>query len=194
MRSTVVIPGLTLDEEMFAAAAEGLAAYAPELAPLSWEQFTASAGWAMIPDECSRLVKAEMVLSNSIEATRKLNVWFLPDLRGGAQPMPHSHPWRFTSRILVGGYTEDRYDIAGDQVRTEFNVTHEFGTANTVPKELYHEVTEIHGEPGRTLTLMVCERGTRGDWGYLDIGTGAHRQIAPDPEFSSRFAAMNPHL
>lgn len=189
-----IIPGLVLDEAMYKAAAAGIAEYAPELEPLTRERFTTPAEWALIPDECGVLVKAEMVLNRSREATRKINVWFAPDLRGGGQPQPHSHPWAFTSRILLGGYTEDRYSLAGDQVRTEYNVAHDFGTANEVPKSLYHEVTEIHGEPGRTLTLMVCGYGTRGDWGYLDVTSGAHVPIQPDPDFSARFRAFNPHL
>src|SRR5919106_4229624 len=182
-----ILPGLVLDDELYEAAAAGIAEFAPEHAPLTRERFTTPTEWAMIPDEHCDLVKAEMVLSRSIEATRKINIWFAPDLRGDAFPLPHSHSWFFESHVLLNGLTEDRYDTNGDQVTTEYNVAHRFGTSYQVPKHLYHEVTDIHGEPGRAMTLMVCGVGKRGDWGYLDVDTGAHRQIEPDPDFSKRF-------
>lgn len=186
MKTALIAPGLTLDEQLYEAAAAGLLTAAPDLAPLTWERFTAAPDWALIPDESGACYKAELTLVNTIEQTIRINQWFLPDLRGGQAPKPHNHPWAFTSHILAGGYSEDRYD-AGAAVPVE----HVAGGTNVVPRDLYHEVTEIHD---RTLSLMVCGRGLRGTWGYLDLDTGCHRPAEPDPHFSARFAALNPHL
>ena len=65
------------------------------------------------------------------------------------------------------------------------------GGVNSVGREVYHEVTEVHA-PGGTLSLMVCGRGERGRWGYLDLATGLHRAAAPDPGFGERLRALNP--
>lgn len=192
MTTTTIIPGLVVDETLFEAAADGITTHLPDLAPLSWETFTASTGWTLVPDEHGDAYKAELVLRNTIESTVKINLWTLPDRRGGEQPKPHSHPWEFTSRILLGGYTEDRYDTAGDLVSTELNAVHRSPSANHVPRSLYHEVTEIH-EPSRTLTLMICQRGERGTWGYLDVDRGCHVPNEPDPLFLDRLRALNPH-
>ncbi|MEU6355956.1 hypothetical protein ABZ896_42710 [Streptomyces sp. NPDC047072] len=53
-------------------------------------------------------------------------------------------------------------------------------------------MTGIH-EPGRTMSLMLCGRGERGTWDYLDPDTGRRIPAAPDPSFSARLRALNPH-
>uniref|UniRef100_UPI003F4977B7 hypothetical protein n=1 Tax=Amycolatopsis sp. CA-096443 TaxID=3239919 RepID=UPI003F4977B7 len=77
-------------------------------------------------------------------------------------------------------------------VRAQLGIEHRAGGRNDVPRSVYHEVTEIH-EPGRTLSLMVCGRGERGAWGYLDT-TGLHTPTAPDPDFKAKLRQLNPHL
>ncbi|MER5301358.1 hypothetical protein ABT039_18050 [Streptomyces lasiicapitis] len=193
MASIEIGPGLLLDDVLFGAAEAGTATHTPHLAPLTWETFTAPSGWTLVPDDCGNGYKAELVLLSIRTATVKINLWFAPDLRGDQQPAPHSHPWDFNAHVLLGGYSEDRYipDGAG-AVRADHGVEHCRGGINTVPREIYHEVTDIH-EPGRTLTLMVCGPGERGRWGYLDTTTGQHRAPGPDPGFSARLKAINPH-
>lgn len=196
MQAIQVIPGVTLTTDMYETTNHGLARYAPWLVPLSWDRFVAPSSWLAIPDEHGDLSKAEMTLTNTPERTVRLNVWFRPDLRAGrGKPMPHNHPWRsFTGHVLAGGYTEDRYQLGGDgAVRAELGVEHGRRTDNTVDHDVYHEVTAVH-EPGETLSLMTCEAGRRGDWGYLDIDTGEHRRLQPVARFDEWFAALNPHL
>jgi hypothetical protein len=82
---------------------------------------------------------------------------------GGDAPAPHSHPWDFAAHVLLGGYSEDRYTPDGDSVRADRGVEHVVGGVNSVGREVYHEVTEIHA-PGATLSLMVCGRRERGRW------------------------------
>ncbi len=194
MSTVEVVPGLVLDDAMYDAAAEGVGAYAAELAPLSWSAFVDPASWLLIPDDRGELSKAEMTLVSSIERTVRLNVWFRADLRGGDKPMPHSHPWTtFTGHVLAHGYTENRYrrDHQGD-VLAELDVAHRSPAANEVDHDTFHEVCEVH-EPGRTLSLMVCGRGQRGDWGYLDTDTGEYRRLQPVVGFDGMLAALNPH-
>ena len=193
MTTIQIAPGLILDNRLYDAAAAGTSSHAPELGPLTWEQFTRPGSWCLVPDDRGDAYKAELVLAESREATTKINLWFLPDLRGGQRSAPHSHPWAFSAHVLLGGYCEDRYVPDGSTVRADLGVEHTAGGVNAVPRTVYHEVTAIH-DPGRTLTLMVCGRGERGTWGYLDMATGEHRRAAPDPGFSARIAALNPHL
>ncbi|MEU7162228.1 hypothetical protein AB0A98_38305 [Streptomyces chrestomyceticus] len=193
MKTTRIIPGLVVDEAMLEAAAAALPAHAPELGPLSWECFTAPANWWMVPDEAGDACKAELVLREDTEATVKVNLWLLPDRRAAdGRPAPHSHPWDFRSWILLGGYDEDRYELSDGHVRADLAVAHRSGTVNEIDRALYHEVTGIH-EPGRTLSLMVCGPGVRGSWGYLDPDTGRCVPSAPDPGFTDRLRALNPH-
>lgn len=192
MTTLQIAPGLVLDDALYSAAAAGIAAHAPGIAPLTWDRFTAPTDWTLVPDDSGAGYKAELGLLNAREATVKVNLWFTPDLRGGQEPAPHSHPWHFRAYVLLGGYSEDRYTPDGSTVRANRGVEHGAGGVNDVPRSVYHEVTEIH-DPGRTLTLMVCGHGERGRWGYLDLATGQHRTAVPDPDFGARVRAINPH-
>ncbi|WP_116211603.1 hypothetical protein [Streptomyces olivoreticuli] len=176
---------------MYETAAEGLALHAPALA-LGWEQFIAPASWWLVPDESGLASRAELTLLETQQSTVKINIWLRPDLRGpGGTPLPHSHPWDFDSYILAGGYGEDRYRLASDgQVHAELGVTHQHGGTNRFGRDRYHEVTRVHA-PGATMSLMVCGRGERGVWGYLDLDTGRHRRSAPDPTFRAKLRALN---
>lgn len=187
------IPAFTLTNVLYELAAAGVAIHAPSLAPLTQKRFTALADWLHIPDDQGALSKSELTLARTPALTVRLNIWFRPDLRGGDRPQPHNHPWEtFTGHVLAGGYDEDRYEGQGGDVHAEIGVRHVSPAANTVDHRVYHEVTTVH-EPGRTLSLMVCSQGRRGDWGYLDLSTGRHVQLGPDPDFDARFAALNPH-
>lgn len=189
----VIVPGLfAVTERMYETAAAGVAEHAPAVAPLARELF-ASPKWLMIPDDKGELSKAELTLVRSPELTAKLNVWYRADRRGGERPLPHNHPWTtFTSAILSDGYREDRYwrDDFG-HVHADLGVEHRGpGAANTVDHDLFHEVVEV--EPG-TMTLMVCDRGRRGDWGHLDVDTGADILGQPVADFDDMFRALNSH-
>jgi hypothetical protein len=194
MNTITVAPGLKLDEDMYELAADAVASRLPNLAPLTFDDFIAPSLWSNIPDETGELSKAEAVLMRSRHLTVKINVWFREDLRGAGAPAPHNHPWEsFTSYVLGGGYDEDRWhvDAVGNIVET-LGVEHHGPTANLVGHDIYHEVTAVH-EPGRTMSLMVCGSGRRGDWGYLDLATGAHNPLQPIANFAEMFAALNPH-
>ncbi|MGF6881747.1 hypothetical protein ABH933_001258 [Nocardia sp. GP40] len=189
-----IVPGLVVDETMYEATAAGVAAYVPELGPLSWTQFVNPARWWLNPDQDGNCYKAELSLSANVW----VNKWELPDIRGGQKPRPHSHPWRFESRLLTGGYTENRYErtetatSGTPPVRELLGIEHRTGELNTVEGWEYHEIPEVH-EPGRTLSLMICGPGVEGAWGYLDVSTGKHTPGAPDPDYEARLRALNPH-
>lgn len=184
-----ITPGLTLTNTLFEAAAAGIQQHAPDLDPLTHDRFTDPSGWWLIPDQDGRCYKAELVLAMD----RKLNLWFLPDQRSD-QDRPHSHPWHFRAHLLGGGYTEDRLDPTGPgTVHEQRDVQHQVGGVNDMPKTTYHKVTAIH-EPGNTLSLMLIDGvGKRGDWGYWNLITGKHEPVTPDPEFTRKLRALNPH-
>lgn len=189
----MVVPGLfEVTDETFETAAAGVAEHAPMLPPLTWERF-ASREWLMIPDDRGLLSKAQLTLVRTAALTVIVNTWYRADRRGGDRPLPHNHPWTsFTSAILAGGYREDRYwlDDFG-HVHADLGVEHRSGGSNVVDHELRHEVVDV--EPG-TMTLMVCDRGRRGDWGHLDVDTGVEIVGQPVDGFDAMFAALNPHL
>ncbi|MDT9683137.1 hypothetical protein RND61_13795 [Streptomyces sp. TRM76323] len=134
------------------------------------------------------------MLAESQNYTAKSNIWYAPDLRSrDGAPTPHSHPWDFESRILLGGYTEDRYVLTGGRVHPDLGVEHEQGTTNSVRRPIYHEVRELHTAPGATVTLMVCGQGERGKWAHLDPATGLTTPPERDPHFAARLRALNPH-
>ncbi|WP_214103262.1 hypothetical protein [Acrocarpospora catenulata] len=188
----ILLPGLTVTVRQYESAAAGLAVHAPDVT-LTWEQWTDSARWGLVPDEeTCRPYKAEFTLQEHPDLLRRVNLWYEPDLRGGGAPRPHSHPWPFTAHILSGGYTEHRYTLTGGDLEV-VEAAHRPGDANELPRDLFHEVTDLH-EP-ETLTLMVATApGVRGGWGYLDPDTGRYTP-APPPSDAWRQAwrALNPH-
>lgn len=188
-----ITPQFAVTGTMFEVATAGLAAHAPDVPPLTWESFAAASGWVLIPDAAGELAKAERTFVVSEARTVRLNVWFRPDLRGGTQSMPHSHPWAtFTGHVLAGGYSEDRYVQQGTDIRANLGIQHTSPAANTVDHATYHEVTAVH-EPGRTVSLMVCGPGRRGDWGYLNTDTGQTVRDQPVHGFDAMLRALNPH-
>ncbi|MGW4490467.1 hypothetical protein [Streptomyces sp. NPDC004376] len=193
MDPVLIAPGLTLTDTLYETAASGVAAYAVGFAPLVWERFTAPMSWWLIPDGSGRLSKTEFTLAENRDQTVKINIWHAPDIRGADGTLPHSHPWPFESKILLGGYSEDRYRLVDGQVRRETRREYVQGAANYVDRSLYHEVTELHTAPGATVTLMLCGRGVRGSWGHLDPATGIVAPPQRDANFPGHLRALNPH-
>lgn len=187
-----IAAGLVVDGDMFDAVAAGLVAHAPAAQPVTWESFRDQTCWTLVPDATGAGYKAEFVVHRSPAATVKVNVWMAPDLRRGEEPMPHSHPWPLTARLLMGGYTEQRYTLTNGIVHARA-VAHRQGGKNHLPTNVFHEVTEVH-HPSRTVSLMVCGAGTAGQWGYLGPQTGHVTPPRPDPAFRERLKAINPHL
>lgn len=211
-----VAPSLVLDEEMYEAALDGLNRCAPGLIKgFTWEWFTARENWRLIPDvenPDEPFFKAECIIQQEPPylQTIKANIWRSADLRRDGAPIPHSHPWPFKGHLLLGGYNEDRYTVqhtnrltvdpysqweVGNISQTR-GVTHAAGGTNSIGLTTFHEVTRVH-EPGRTLSLMDCDLGRKGGWGYLDPDSGLYipnKQSPIDPRFKSLFLDRNPHL
>lgn len=193
--SVTIVPGLVVTADQFELATAGLANHAPEMT-LTWEQWTAPARWGLVPDEQTmHPYKAEFTLQDRPGPLRRINIWFEPDLRGDNAPRPHSHPWPFQAHVLAGGYTETRFAVTGGAVDLTV-AEHETGATNPLPRDLFHEVTGLHTEPGGTLTLMTATGpGVRGGWGYLDPNTGEYEPApAPSSEFQRAWHLLNPHL
>lgn len=198
MSTVEVLPGLTLDHDMYELAAAGVAEHAPHLGPLTWERFTDPRDWLLIPDLDGEISKAELTLEVGVSSTVKLNEWFRPDVRGGAEEqIPHNHRWQvFHGHLLRGAYSELRYhrlDPDPETGRAEVVCVpsaHTSPEVNSVGHDVFHEVDSC--EPG-TLSLMVCGPGEFGDWCHLDVATGRLRREQPVASFNTMFAALNPH-
>lgn len=211
--------GLELDDEMYELARAVLAEEAPEQVPdFTWERFIRRESWMLIPDmefDGLRWYKAEFVIKHGApyHQTVKLNIWRSPDLRKDGAPLPHNHPWPFFSRVLRGGYAEDRYEVrrnrnkilvdphtAWDVEGTDVtqNVAHLAGETNDLPLTTFHEVTEIF-EPGQTLSLMNCDLGRKEGWGHLEDDGKGNLVYVPnklgelDTRFMPRMLELNPH-
>lgn len=194
MKTTQIVPGLHIDEELHGIARwEGLFRHAPRFSRLSWERFTTPTNWWLIPARDGTLSRAEFTVHEDAAETVKINVWFMPERPGEkGKPRPHSHPWDFRSHILRGAYYEDQYTLHGDRVHSVHSIGHLHGESHDLPRDVYHEVTGVW-EPGRTMSLMMCGRGERGTWGHLNPDTGKHTPSRRDPKFQAHLAALNPH-
>lgn len=122
--------------------------------------------------------------------TERFTVWIDDDPRHE----PHDHPWPFTSTLLSGGYTEDRYrqDRSG-QWRKIGTVTYRKGDTVHVPAGDAHVVYDVL--PGTT-THMLIGKLTAGprDWGHLVIdesGDLQWMQNVASPEFLQALAVLN---
>jgi hypothetical protein len=204
-----IILGVTIDDEMYAAAADGLSAHAPAQPLLTWETFTDPMRWWLVPgpddDDTGVPIgyKAEFTLIQTLEVTIKANVWYRPDLRSRETSEPHTHPWEvMEAHPVLGGYEDEHWHrtAAGGLVEkgTKLNV---LGSVNRIFARDYHEVTSI-AEPGRTVSVMVCGRwihdeANRGVWGHLDLRTGCHvpavRDKGEQQRFRQRLLRINPH-
>lgn len=115
MRCHEIIPNVVVDDELFSAAAAGLAVHAPALRTPSWEEFVDPHGWWLVPgpddDDTGVPIgyKAEFVVVQSLELTVKVNLWYRPDLRGGETSRPHTHPWEVMEAYPVLGAYEDEH-------------------------------------------------------------------------------------
>ncbi|MDL4813176.1 hypothetical protein [Actinomadura opuntiae] len=191
--TATIAPGLTVTTAQYEAAAAALTAHAPDVS-LTWRDWTTPHRWGLVPDETTgRCYKAEFTLQDHPAGLlRRINLWFEPDVREKGRPRPHSHPWPFTAHVLTGGYSEDRYILDGG-VHQE-HAEHRPGGTNDLPRNLFHEVTELH-EPGATLTLMVASApGVWGGWGYLCPDTGRYDPSPPPSDaFTRAWRDLNPH-
>ncbi len=140
-----------------------------------------------IPTANEHTFKTQLVLErNAVVRTIKINWWHEDDDRGE----PHNHPWDFSSEILSGGYTEERYWIGDDG-----DVCHEVlvfgaGDVNTITRDMFHRVINV--QPG-TVTRMTCGPAVlHNGWGYLDSKTGVYTSAdEKDVTFMERLKKSN---
>ena len=203
-----IIPGLMLDDELYGAAAAGLTLHAPEQPELTWQEFVEPTRWWLVPspDDDDRGVplayKAEFVVTQTLDLTIKINLWYRPDLRSAETSKPHTHPWEvMEAHPVLGGYEDEHWRRTASGLLVEqgsaVNVP---GTVNRIFARDYHEVTSI-ADPGRTVSVMICGRwlhdeDRRGIWGHLDLHSGCHVPVQRDPveqkQFNARLYRVNP--
>lgn len=203
-----IIPGLVLDEELYGAAAEGLAAHAPVQPTLTWKVFADAARWWLVPgpddDDAGMPLgyKAEFVVTQTIDLTIKINIWYGPDLRSAETSKPHTHPWEvMEAHPVLGGYEDEHWHRSAAGLLVEQgSVLNLPGAVNRIFARDYHEVTAI-AAPGRTVSVMICGRrivdeADQGVWGYLDLHTGEHvpvrLDVAERDRFRARLQRINP--
>ncbi|MFC3985193.1 hypothetical protein [Streptosporangium jomthongense] len=208
MRTAMIIPSLIVDEELYEAAAAGLAAHAPAQAALTWSAFTDASRWWLVPgpddgdDGVPLGYKAEHVLTQTGDLTIKINLWYRPDLRSRETSKPHTHPWEvMEAHPVLGAYEDEHWHRTASGMLVEQGcVLNAPGSVNRIFARDYHEVTSI-AAPGRTVSVMVCGRWIhdetrRGVWGHLDLYTGDHVPVQRDPaeqaRFRSRLYRINP--
>jgi hypothetical protein len=199
MHCLEIIPGITLDDELFGAAAEGLAAHAPGQPTLTWETFVDPSRWWLVPgpddddDGVPLGYKAEFVVTQTLDLTIKINIWYSPDLRSAETSKPHTHPWEvMEAHPALGGYEDQHWHRSASGLLVQKgSVLNLPGTVNRIFARDYHEVTSI-ASPGRTVSVMICGRwihdeANKGIWGHLDLLTGCHVAVQRDPVEQQRF-------
>lgn len=208
MPPVTVIAGLDLDHELYEAAEHGVSTHAVGQPPLRWEDFRDPSRWWLVPgpeddDQGVPLpYKAEFVLTQTRDLTIKINRWFEADLRTGDEPRPHTHPWEVMEAYpLLGGYEDQHWHRTATGLLVERGTHfHQPGGLNRIFARDYHMVTAI-ADPARTLSITVCGRwlrddGGRGQWGHLDLCSGAHipvqRDEAEQDHFRQRLLQLNP--
>ena len=72
---------------------------------------------------------------------------------------PHCHPFRFTTHILKGGYTERIYQLTDNGELQYADVFRGPGTTHVVEAECIHEL--IHLPNGECWTVMIPEEKVR---------------------------------
>lgn len=82
--------------------------------------------------------------------------------REDLDPIPHDHPWAFTSFVLAGGYTEELHERPGSgSCRL---TTHRRWSMHRFPLHHAHRIVGV--APG-TVTLCIVGRKQR-IWGFYD--------------------------
>lgn len=208
MHRVEIIPGIELDAELFGAAREGLAAHAPEQPALTWDTFVDPPRWWLVagPDDDDAGVpigyKAEFVVTQTLDLTIKINIWYRPDLRSRETSKPHTHPWEIMeAHPVLGAYEDEHWHrSASGLLVQQGSVLNQPGSVNRIFARDYHEVTSI-ADPGRTVSVMICGRwihdeDNKGIWGHLDLHTGCHvpaqRDQAEQERFRARMYRINP--
>ncbi len=146
-----------------------------------------------IPDGLGGAYKTELVLQRTVNAVVKINWWHGPDPRLD----PHNHPWRFTSKILQGGYTETRwYGVyRNGQVIDYIKDTRSYkaGDVNVLNPDTFHTIDSVI--PGTVTHMVTGPVDGDGDWGYLI--NKKYVSAAHDPKknlkFWTQLCELNPH-
>lgn len=101
--------------------------------------------------------------------------WFgvyLHHLNAPDSGAPHDHPWKFTSIVLRGGYTEEFYPfphVARALVVPFFRTQRwKVGSVHRMGTESAHRITDV--QPGTVSLLLVGKR--RRTWGFFPEGGG----------------------
>lgn len=185
-----------MSTETFPKAEPAPALAAPSASTTSTGLATAGLGrdWSpfnLIPDQLGAPFKAESRRDGEKPGTlERFTVWIGDDPRED----PHTHPWPFTTTLLTGGYTEDRYrrDAEGNWQRIGSYV-HRKGAVVEVPAGDAHVVYDVL--PGTTTHMLIGKltAGTR-DWGHLLPSPDGGWTYVPnesDPSFLGRLQALN---
>jgi hypothetical protein len=102
--------------------------------------------------------------------SKYFNVFLHNIVRPDEDPDPHDHPWSFTSVVLRGGYTEQRFVALGTS-KTDYKFWGFFETRNA-PSIGFRDARTIHQivfvKPG-TWTLVFTGPVKR-EWGFWTEG------------------------
>jgi mannose-6-phosphate isomerase-like protein (cupin superfamily) len=140
------------------------------------------AGWFSTPPQliCNNkgeLIRIDFLVVRTQGCTVRLHFW---TTLGDMDRDPHTHPWKFKSYILSGGYTNVRTLEDGTTEETVVRV----GDTIECPAGAYHQVKDIL--PG-TRTMIVTDEAAPGNaWGYLTDGEHVPFQ---DSKFTDGFLA-----
>lgn len=147
--------------------------------------------FVLIPNQSGAPFKAESRRDGEEPGTlERFTVWIFDDPRSD----PHTHPWPFTSEIVTGGYTEDRYRLDSEgNFRHIGSFVWRAGDTVHVPEGEAHVVYNVL--PGTTTHMKIGKPpvGPR-HWGHLVPDADGVLRYVPnesDPAFMGRLKALN---
>ena len=123
------------------------------------------------------VINGEAYLQRHFAETRinGTQVWYHRFLRNDAERHLHNHPWKASSIILCGSYTEELMDYS-----REGAITHErrlAGTTHWIGYDTTHRIIQV--EPN-TWTMMIVERCRLPTWQFIaDDGTITVMETSP---------------
>jgi hypothetical protein len=86
----------------------------------------------------------------------------------------HSHPFRFTSHVLKGGYTERVYSQRADGSWGHHDIERKPGTTHVVEPDCIHEIIDL--PEGECYTLIIPEVKVQEPGFYRFDEQGAHHR------------------
>jgi len=193
-----LLSGYTMPDTVLEQARAALRTHAPDLPELTPAALASRRGICLVPNVRGEVSKLEITLISTPGRTIKINAWHAPDIRDLDRRWPHNHRWASMRSIALhhdssAAYSAELWRFADDGALTMQPYTQLPGGDHTMA---HHEFHEVVATDAVLWTVLLGNASVPGNWGVADPETGQYHDnstLSPDPNFSTRFAELNPH-